>query len=114
MAGHFTGYMMQSGSITVLDGCGNDTGAEMQGGHIIVRGATGARVGGGMSDGLIVVHGDVGPDPRDSPTGSPEDGAGEDEEGLVGPGEVPGSTGNRRKRNRKSSDEIEDGKEPPD
>ena len=57
---------------------------------------------------------DVGPEPRDSPTGSPEDGAGEDEEGLVGPGGVPGSTGNRRKRNRKSSDEIEDGKEPPD
>ena len=50
-------------------------------------------------------NGDVGPDPRDSPTGSPEDGAGEDEEGLVGPGEVPGSTGNRRKRNRKSRTE---------
>ena len=62
MAGHFVGYRMASGTITVMDGCGDDAGAEMTGGHLFVRGAAGARIGGGMEDGLIVVHGDVGPD----------------------------------------------------
>ena len=60
---------MAGGSITVLDGCGNDAGAEMSGGHLFVRGAAGARIGGGMEDGLIVVHGDVGPDPGAGMTG---------------------------------------------
>ena len=63
MAGHYTGYGMMAGNITVLDGTGDDTGASMSGGTVIVRGASGARIGGGMQGGLIVVHGDVGPDP---------------------------------------------------
>ena len=60
---------MNSGKITILDGCGNDSGAMMSGGILVIRGNAGSRVGGGMTGGLIVVDGDIGSDPGAGMTG---------------------------------------------